>query len=185
MGLRPPPSRRESVLSEIPVSSASAASVMACRRRRSRSRGPTPASTFSNSSMRRILLNRHDGLQLFGAWAHSSGDVSHAPCSSPRQSRPSSLRRAAYVYSRSHRREGPGCGCAGSAPVDGADRRVVATLMVVLDVSIVNIALPQRYDRACAGLLPGLCSVRAGERLRGRGHRGSGGPRAGDRIRGR
>src|SRR6266536_654512 len=60
VGLRPPDSSRDSVLTEMPVASASSASVVPCRWRIERNRGPTASSTGSWSTP--LLLLRQEDL---------------------------------------------------------------------------------------------------------------------------
>src|SRR6201989_830636 len=59
VGLRPPDSSRDSVLTEMPVASESSASVVSRRWRSDRSRGPTASSTGSGS-MSLLLLRQED-----------------------------------------------------------------------------------------------------------------------------
>src|SRR5580704_19115100 len=68
VGLRPPDSSRDSVLTEMPVSLESSASVAPRCRRRARSRGPTASST--GSAPIRLLLLRQTNLSTRRPAAH-------------------------------------------------------------------------------------------------------------------
>src|SRR5215470_7142269 len=65
VGLRPPDSSRDSVLTEMPVASESSASVVPRRWRSDRSRGPTASSTGSWSMF--LLLLRQEDLSNYGS----------------------------------------------------------------------------------------------------------------------
>src|SRR6266567_343534 len=67
VGLRPPDSSRDSVLTEMPVASASSASVVPCRWRIERNRGPTASSTGSWSTP--LLLLRQEDLSNRRVWS--------------------------------------------------------------------------------------------------------------------
>src|SRR6516225_6989794 len=67
VGLRPPDSSRDSVLTEMPVTSESSASVVPRRWRRQRSRGPTASSTGSWSIP--LLLVRQQDLSNCRRWS--------------------------------------------------------------------------------------------------------------------
>src|SRR6476661_8097327 len=63
-GRRAPDSRRDSVLTEIPVAAESSASVISCRWRRARSRGPAAAIVASKSSTPPVCQNGKELCQI-------------------------------------------------------------------------------------------------------------------------